>query len=323
MQYITFLLPLLIFTSFNVSAAVFMSGSSTVYPFATVMAEEFSHKTHLPTPIVESVGTGGGFSTFCYGNNENSPDIVNASREIKESEKKECEKNNVSYQKINIGLDAIVIAMHSNTTQNNFISSLTDDELFKAFARNVLVDGKIIPNPYNKWSEINSALPNSEIIIYGPPSTSGTRDSFSEIVLTNYCMKIPEFHTKFREKTKHACALMRNDGRFIESGENDAFIVHKISLRNGALGIFGYSHYMENQSHLKVIKINDISPNTNTISLMQYKISRPLFLYFKENSLKTKQDVMLFHKEASSMNAIGKDGYLSEYHLVPNILEKQ
>jgi phosphate transport system substrate-binding protein len=302
-------------------ASILMSGSSTVYPFAIVIAEEFAYKTNLQTPIVESVGTGGGFSAFCRGNDVNSPDIVNASRPIKQGEKSECIKNNVSYTSIPIGLDAIVLAVHSNSKYEDIPKSLTEDELFKALARNVLHNGEIITNPYNTWSDINPKLPNVDIVIYGPPSTSGTRDSFTEIALTNYCIQIPAFHEKFKEKTKQACSLIRNDGRFIESGENDAFIVHKISLRNGAVGIFGYSHYMENKTKLQAIAINGISPNNYSISTTEYKIARPLFLYFKNASLKEKPEVKLFYKEASSEEAIGFGGYLEGYHLIP--LDKQ
>ncbi len=297
------------------NATVLMSGSSRVYPFAIVIAEEFAFKTKLHPPIVESVGTGGGFSVFCNGNHPNSPDIINASRKIKDSEQKECAKNGVEYQSVTIGLDAIVIAMHANNKTT--INSLTDDELFKALARNIVRNGKIIPNPYQKWSDINPNLPNSDIIIYGPPSTSGTRDTFTKIVLATPCMKNKYFRLQYKKQLKSICSLMRNDGKFIETGENDAFIMHKISLRNGAVGIFGYSHYMENKHNINAIQINGVSINQQTIATSQYKIARPLFLYFKKHSLAIKTDVRLFYKEATSSEAIGVGGYLESYHLIP------
>lgn len=301
----------------SANAVIKMSGSSTVYPFAIVMAEEFSFKTKLEAPIVESVGTGGGFAVFCKGNDANSPDIVNASRRIKESEKEQCSTNNVSFTKEAIGLDAIIVAMHSNTNSKYFIPSLTSKELFDAFARNVVVDGNVVPNPYMKWSQINPKLPDIEISIYGPPSTSGTRDSFTEIVLTDYCTKQPEFQKHYTTKLKQRCSLIRNDGRFVESGENDTFIVHKISLKNGSVGIFGYSHYMENHSKMHAIKVDGIPPSNQTIATGKYKIARPLFLYFKESSLQKNPEVKLFYKEVTSSSAIGVGGYLEGYHLIP------
>jgi len=307
--------------SFNANAAILMSGSSTVYPFATVLAEEFSYKTNIQTPIVEAVGTGGGFSAFCNGNGVNSPDVVNASRPIKKSEQVQCMKNKVAYTPVIIGLDAIIIAMHSNNKRLELIQSLTDEEIFKAFAREVVIDGKIVKNPYEKWNQINPSLPDTEIIIYGPPSTSGTRDSLTQISLVQYCSKIPEFKAKYKEKLEQGCSLIRNDGKFIESGENDTFVVHKISLRKGAIGIFGYSHYMENKTKLHAVKVNNINPSNYTISTGQYKIARPLFLYFKNQSLQNNDDLKKFLKEVKSSDAIGFGGYLESYHLIP--LDKQ
>jgi len=307
--------------SFKGNAAILMSGSSTVYPFATVLAEEFAYKTNIQTPIVESIGTGGGFSAFCMGNGVNSPDIVNASRPIKKLEQVHCMKNGVSYTPVIIGIDAIILAMHSNNEKSALIHSLTDSEIFKAFAREVVIDGKIVTNPYEKWSQINPKLPDFEIIIYGPPSTSGTRDSFTQIALVQHCSKMLEFKEKYKEKLEQGCSLIRNDGRFIESGENDTFIVHKISLRKGSIGIFGYSHYMENKTKLHAVKINGVNPNSYSISTGQYKISRPLFLYFKNASLQNNLDLQKFFKEVKSPDAIGFGGYLESYHLIP--LDKQ
>lgn len=305
-----------IFFPFKVDASIKMSGSSTVYPFAIVMAQEFAFKTNLQTPTVESVGTGGGFSIFCKGNGANYPDIVNASRLIKKNEINECKKNDVSFVEKKIGLDAIVIAMHNFSKKDDSITSLTSDEIFNSLARNVVIDGKVVPNPYKKWNEINPRLPNLNIVFYGPPSTSGTRDSFTEIVLTEYCMQKKEFQKHFPDKLKQNCSLIRNDGHFIESGENDTFIVHKISLKSGAIGIFGYSHYMENKSKINVIKIDNVTPSSDTISTRKYKISRPLYLYFKNASLQNNPSVKLFYQEVTSDDAIGKNGYLQDYHLV-------
>lgn len=304
------------FAFFNANANIKMSGSSTVYPFAIIMAEEFAKKYSFKTPIVESVGTGGGFSAFCYGNDVNSPDIVNASREIKESEAQMCKQNGVEFSKLTIGLDAIVIAMHKNTQKQDSIPTLTEEEIFNAFARNVIIDGKVVPNPYKKWRQINPKLPNLEIVIYGPPSTSGTRDSFTEIALINYCKKQEIFQKHFGEKLRQNCSLIRNDGRFIESGENDAFIVHKISLKNGSIGIFGYSHYMENFFKIHAIKVNGIAPSNSSIAGGDYKISRPLFLYFKKHSIENQSEVRLFYKYSSSPEIKGRGGLLQQYHLV-------
>jgi len=315
------IITLLLFFCFNAHSTILMSGSSTVYPFATVLAQEFSYKTNLQTPIVESIGTGGGFSAFCMGNGANSPDIVNASRPIKEAERVQCIRNNVAYTPVAIGIDAIILAMHSNNETQNLIQSLSEEDIFKAFAREVIIDNKIISNPFQTWKQINAKLPDIPIIIYGPPSTSGTRDSFTQIALVQYCIKIPQFKEKYKDKLEQGCALIRNDGRFIESGENDTFIIHKTSLRKGSIGIFGYSHYMENKSKLHAIKISNILPNSYSISTGSYKIARPLFLYFKNASLQSKPDLGAFFAEVKSNDAIGFGGYLESYHLIP--LDKQ
>ena len=301
----------------SAKARVLISGSSTVYPFATVIGEEFVHKTGHQMPIVESIGTGGGFAAFCAGNGINSPDVVSASRAIKQSEIAQCVANNVTYRETTLGLDAIVLAMHINTNSNDFVQSLTETELFNAFAREVAINGEVVPNPFKKWSDINPQFPNIDIIIYGPPSTSGTRDAFSHTALKEYCKMLPEFKAKYKEKTEEHCSLVRNDGRFIESGENDAFIIHKISLKNGAVGIFGYSYYMENKSKLHPLKINNIMPNNYSISTLKYKIARPLFFYFKNESMKSNIELQKFYKEATSDEAIGFNGYLEDYYLVP------
>lgn len=311
------ILPLLALVAFTAQAKILISGSSTVYPLVTVIGEEFAHKTGLQMPIIESVGTGGGFASFCAGNGINAPDVVSASRTIKQSEISKCMGNGISYTETTLGLDAIVLAMHANTSGQDFIQTLTDGELFNAFAREVVRNGEIIPNPYKKWSDINPALPKIDITIYGPPSTSGTRDAFTQTALKDYCKMVREFQEKYKEKTEEHCSLIRNDGHFIESGENDAFIIHKISLKHGAIGIFGYSYYMENKVKLHAIKINGIAPNNYSISTMKYKIARPLFLYFKNSSLASNSDLQKFYKEASSEEAIGFNGYLEEYYLVP------
>lgn len=299
------------------SARILIGGSSTVYPFVTVIGEEFVHKTGYAMPIIESIGTGGGFSAFCTGNGINSPDVVSASREIKKSEATECMKNDVTYKHTILGLDAIVLAMHNNTNKNDFINTLTEEELFNAFAREVIIGGEVVKNPFMKWSDINPNFPDTEIVIYGPPSTSGTRDAFVHVALKDYCKDIPEFQKKYQEKAIDYCSLLRNDGRFIESGENDAFIIHKISLKSGAIGIFGYSYYMENKSKLHPLKINNILPNNYSISALKYKIARPLFLYFKNSSLQGNLELQRFYKESSSEEAIGFGGYLTDYYLIP------
>lgn len=292
-------------------------GSSTVYPFVTVAAEEFGKKTGKKTPIIESTGTGGGFKIFCNGVGNDTPDLANASRAIKASERKLCAKNNVKdIVEAKIGFDGIVFANAVDSEELN----VTTYQLFLALAKKIPTDdGKLIDNPYQKWSDIDAALPATKINVYGPPPTSGTRDAFVELVLEKACKNLPEFKAAYPDKKtrKKACHEIREDGAFIESGENDNLIIQKLTKNPIAYGIFGYSFLDQNSEVVKGNKINGVLPEFENISDGSYAISRPLFVYVKGEHLAKKDDLKTFVSELVSSEAIGEDGYVTYKGLIP------
>lgn len=273
-------------------------GSSTVYPFTAVIAENFGQNTEFKTPIIESTGTGGGFKLFCSGVGYGFPDFSNASREIKRSEIAHCAKNGVKrIVGIKIGYDGIVLA----NLKSGRKFSLTKEQLFLAMRAG---------STYKKWSEIDSKLPNTDIRIYGPPTTSGTRDAFIELVMEGPCKKL----TKLPKKK---CGLIRTDGRFIEAGENDNLIVRKLMNDSEALGIFGFSFLEENHSVIKAATINKVAPSFETIISGKYPVSRPLFIYFKKEHLNIIPGMKEFTQEIVSNNTLGENGYLVQKGLIP------
>lgn len=293
-------------------------GSSTVYPFAAVIAETFGRDSDFRTPIVEATGTGGGFKLFCSGIGYEYPDFANASRQVKKSEIKRCNKNGIKdIGEIKIGYDGIVLA-------NSIVGKkykLSKAEIFLALAAKIPnKDGtKLIDNNYQKWSDINSKLPDIKIAIYGPPPTSGTRDAFVELVMEKACKKFKIFNKVFTDKKlrKKKCHLIRNDGAFIEAGENDNLIVQKLKNNENALGIFGFSFLEENHHIIQPVIINNIEPNFKNIVAGSYPVSRPLYIYYKKEHLKLITGMKDFVTEIISKNTIGNDGYLMQKGLIP------
>jgi phosphate transport system substrate-binding protein len=289
-------------------------GSSTVYPFTTIVAEQFGKKTDLPTPIVESTGTGGGIKMFCEGAGEDTPDAVNASRPIKESELETCKANGVTVTELKIGYDAIVLAM----AKEHADMALTTKQIYNALAKYVIVEGQFVDNPVKTWSDLDPSLPNEKIEVLGPPPTSGTRDSFVELVLERECKSaIKEAGlTVTPDDEKKYCKSVREDGAYVEAGENDNLIVQKLQANPAALGIFGFSFLEENASTLKGATINGVVPEYDTIKQGDYAISRPLFVYFKNEHFELVPDLKKFMEEYQSGDAIGEDGYLVEKGLI-------
>jgi phosphate transport system substrate-binding protein len=289
-------------------------GSSTVYPFTTIVAEQFGKKTDLPTPIVESTGTGGGIKMFCEGAGEDTPDAVNASRPIKESELETCKANGVTVTELKIGYDAIVLAMAKERAD----MALTTKQIYNALAKYVIVEGQFVDNPVKTWSDLDPSLPNEKIEVLGPPPTSGTRDSFVELVLERECKSaIKEAGlTVTPNDEKKYCKSVREDGAYVEAGENDNLIVQKLQANPAALGIFGFSFLEENASTLKGATINGVVPEYDTIKQGDYAISRPLFVYFKNEHFELVPDLKKFMEEYQSGDAIGEDGYLIEKGLI-------
>ncbi|MBM5781816.1 MAG: phosphate ABC transporter substrate-binding protein [Pelagibacterales bacterium] len=298
-------------------------GSSTVYPFAATIAEEFGRnaKSKNPksrTPIVEAMGTGGGFKLFCSGVGVHYPDFSNASRRIEKSEIARCLENGISEPvEIKIGYDGIVLANSLGGLQYN----LTKEQIFLALAENVpdASGEKLVPNPYQKWSDIDAKLPNIAIAIYGPPSTSGTRDAFVELVMEEPCVKLKVFEKEYSDKKKRQkkCHVIRSDGKFIEAGENDNLIVQKLRNDVNALGIFGFSFLEENHEIIQASRINDVEPSFDNIVLGTYPVSRPLFIYFKKEHLNLIPQMREFISEIISTDTVGKDGYLLQKGLIP------
>ena len=289
-------------------------GSSTVYPFTTIVAEQFGNKTGAQTPIVESTGTGGGIKLFCEGVGDNTPDAVNASRPIKKEELETCNKNGVTVTEVKIGYDAIVLAM----AKEHEDMALTTNDIYRALAKYILIDGQFVENPFKTWKDVNPLLSDAKIEVLGPPPTSGTRDSFVELVLEKECkstMKKADV-TSSTDTEKMYCKSVREDGAFIEAGENDNLIVQKLQSNPNALGIFGFSFLEENLNTIKASPINGIVPEYDSIKNGQYVISRPLFVYFKNEHFDVVPNLKEFIEEYQSDSAIGEEGYLVEKGLI-------
>lgn len=291
-------------------------GSSTVYPFATVVAEEFGTKNDFRTPIVESTGTGGGMKLFCSGAGLDTPDITNASRRIKESEVKLCAANGVNnIVEVKIGFDGIVLA---NSTHAEDRYNLTISQIFNALAKYVPVDGKLKENPYKKWSDIDASLPAKNIEVYGPPPTSGTRDAFVEIVMEHACKDLPEFVAEYPDEKVRAkqCHLLREDGVYIESGENDNLIVQKLKNNTNALGIFGYSFLEQNEGEVQGSLIEGKEPTYDNVADGSYPVARSLFMYAKGEHIGKVPGLKEFLTELTSEDAVADTGYLSMKGLI-------
>ncbi len=293
-------------------------GSSTVYPFTTAVAEQFGKSGAGKAPIVESTGTGGGFKIFCSGVGADHPDATNASRRINKNEFADCLKNGVKdIVELKVGFDGIAIA--SSKKGPDF--KLTKQQLFLALAKQVPgADGKLVANPNKNWSDIDKSLPNQKIEVLGPPPTSGTRDSFLELVMEPGAETIPalaELKKADRKAFDTAWKSLREDGGYVDAGENDNLIVQKLDANPAAVGIFGYSFLEENASKIKGASVEGVIPDFDSISSGKYKVARPLFVYFKKQHYGVIPGLDKFVVEYVSDKALGEDGYLSRKGLVP------
>ncbi len=290
-------------------------GSSTVFPYTQAVAEQFANMTGAPSPVVESTGTGGGMKIFCQGIGESFPDITGASRAMKASEWDLCVGNGVDdITEVQIGSDGLSIAV---SRDSEYDWNLTEEQVYRALAAEVPVDGEMVANPYTKWSDIDPALPDEEILAYGPPPTSGTRDAFVELAIVDGCMDIPMIAEKGEDWAEQNCARLRQDGPFIEAGENDNLIVQRLQADAHAVGIFGYSFLFENQDTLKPVAIAGVEPSFETIESGEYDIARPLFFYTKNAHRGVIPNLQGFIEEYVSEDAMGPGGYLAERGLVP------
>lgn len=293
---------LMLFATISVSLAnsqpIRIVGSSTVYPFTTVVAERFGKEGNT-TPIVESTGTGGGMKLFCAGYDLNTPSATNASRAIKQKEAELCARNKVSFIEIIVGNDGIAFANSVDGPQMD----ITRQQLWQAMAAKG-------PRP-DKWSDIDPNLPDMKIAVMIPPATSGTRDAWNELVMNEGCP------AEIKKANKKDCALMREDGAMIEAGENDTLLVQKLKAEPTYFAIFGYSYLQNSRDVVKAATIEGKSITLESIQDYSYPVARPLFVYFKKEHFEMVPGLKKFMQDYVSKKAIGKRGYLLDVGLVP------
>ncbi len=316
---------------------IYVVGSSTVYPFATVVAEHFGKSSRFKTPKIESTGSGGGMKLFCQGVGVKHPDITNASRRIKKSEFDKCQANGVKeIVEIKIGYDGIAIANSKAAPRFN----LSRKDIFLALAKQIPdpkapESGKLVPNPYSTWNEINPTLPSYKIEVLGPPPTSGTRDAFAELAMEGGCKQFSwikqikkdskkakkagdkKLAKQLKNKYKAICHGVREDGKYIEAGENDNLIVQKLEANPKALGVFGYSYLEQNEDKIQGSKVDGIAPEFELIASGKYPVSRPLFFYVKKAHVGKIPGIKEYLAEFTSDKAWGDEGYLVDKGLIP------
>ena len=320
-------------------------GSSTVYPFATVVAERFGNSSKFKTPKIESTGSGGGLKLFCAGAGVNHPDITNASRRIKPSELAMCASNGINEViEVQVGFDGIVIA----NSKEAGLYQLSRKDIFLALAKDIPnpkgcdlssnpkpYETCLVSNPHKTWKDVNPALPDAEIEVLGPPPTSGTRDAFAELAMEGGCKAFPwikeikaqskqakkdgdkDLASKLKSRYKGICHTVREDGRYIEAGENDNLIVQKLVKNPYALGVFGFSFLEQNEDKVQGAKIEGNEPTFESIADKSYPISRPLYFYVKKAHIGVIPGLAEYLKEFTNDRAWGEDGYLADKGMIP------
>ena len=326
------LITLFLASSFGIAGAqsardyISIVGSSTVYPFATVVAEQYGRYTSFKTPKIESTGSGGGLKLFCAGVGVEHPDVTNASRRIKQSEYDRCAANGVKgIIEVKIGYDGIVMANSKKTAP----LKLTRKDIFLALAKDVPDPNggeKLVPNPYKTWKDVNPALPAKSIEVLGPPPTSGTRDAFVELAMEGGAKKfdwIKAMKKKDKKMYKAVCHTVREDGAYVEAGENDNLIVQKLEANPNALGIFGFSFLDQNMDKIQGSFVDGVQPTFEAIADGQYPVSRPLFFYVKKAHVGVIPGIQEYLEEFTSDKAWGEEGYLSEKGMIPMPTEER
>lgn len=289
-------------------------GSSTVFPFGTAVAEAFGRKGRWKTPVVESIGTGGGFKLFCSGVGIGTPDINEASRPMTDSERETCNRNRVGpVVALRIGLEAIVIASSRRATPFD----LTLGQLYRAVARTVPIGGHLVPNPYHRWSDLGPGLPNRPISIYGPASNHGTRDAFAALVMGPACTKIAEVRALPVAERTEACQPVREDGAWIDVAGDYGVLLGKLAGDPDAVAVFTYSYYDQNRDKIQVARLEGIAPAPPTILDFSYPAARPLFIYVKSAHVGVVPGLAELVQEYVSDAAASRDGYLVDRGLVP------
>ncbi len=292
-------------------------GSSTVFPFSTAVAEEFGQVTDYPTPVVESTGSGGGLKLFCSGIGVDHPDIANSSRRIKSSEVKNCAENGVlEIVEVKIGFDGIVIANSKAAP----MARLTLRQLWLALAKQVPVDGVLADNPNHLWADVDGSLPAEPIEVLGPPPTSGTRDAFVELAMESGCKTFKEMlmlENNDKSVFKSLCHAIREDGAYVEAGENDNLIVQKLQANPQALGIFGFSFLEQNRDIIQGSSINGVVPEFDSITNGSYPVSRSMYFYIKSAHVSVIPGIEEFINAFMHEDASGEYGYLTDKGLIP------
>jgi phosphate transport system substrate-binding protein len=295
-------------------------GSSTVYPFTTTVAEQFGKSGSFKTPKVESTGTGGGFKLFCAGVGVQYPDVSNASRAIKQSEIDQCNKAGVKdIVEVKIGYDGIVLA----NSRKGVSYKVSRRDIYLALAKTVPDPANataLIANPYTNWKQVNSSLPADKIEVLGPPPTSGTRDAFVELVMEAGCQTfawVKSLKDVDEARFKRVCDTMREDGGYVEAGENDNLIVQKLESNPKALGIFGYSFLEQNAAQIEGSFIDGIAPTFDNIASAKYPVSRPLYFYVKKAHVGVIPGLREYVNEYVAERSMGADGYLANKGLIP------
>jgi phosphate transport system substrate-binding protein len=289
-------------------------GSSTVYPFATAVAEHFGKAGKFKTPVVESTGTGGGLKLFCSGVGVDFPDVTNASRRIEPSEVEFCAKNGVTdIAEVVIGYDGITIA---NSVKGPAFT-VTREQAYRAIAKDVVVGGKLVPNPYKKWSDIAPSLPAEPILVYGPGPNHGTRDATVELIMEPSCKGQPEIKALDKDAAKKACQTVREDGAWVDVSEDYALIMQKLLSNPAAVGIITFSYLDQNGDKIKGATVDGVVPTFDNIATSKYPVSRPLFFYVKKAHVGQIPGLKEYVAEFTNDKAWGKTGYLADKGLIP------
>ena len=302
-------------------------GSSTVFPFSTSVAEQFGRNTEFKTPIVESTGSGGGLKLFCAGIGLEHPDVTNSSRRIKKSEFDNCQSKGIAMTEVVIGYDGIVVAnLKSAVTLNLSLKHIFMATAAKVPAPGCESDCALVENPYKMWSDIDPSLPAKKIEVLGPPPTSGTRDAFQELAMQGGAKAFSTLNAlkkSNKSEWKRIVHTVREDGGWIDSGENDNLMVNKLIANPDAVGVFGYSFLEQNADKLKGANVDGIAPSFENIADGQYNISRSLYFYVKHAHVGTVPGIKEFVEEFTSENAFGEEGYLLDKGLIPLFEEER
>jgi len=293
---------------------IHIASSSTVAPFISMAAEHYGRGAGAETPVVESIGSGGGLKLFCSSLADGSPDIAGASRRITESEKKSCAGAGVTdIAEISIGYDGIVLASAKDAAP----LALTGHQLFLAIAKTVPVNGRLAANPYRRWREIDAALPDAPIMVFGPAPNHGTRDVLAELVMAKACEGFPDYAALKGEARRTACRAMREDGAYVDVTADYSITLQKLEAEPGALGILPFSYLDRNRDKIRAASFDGKMPSYGGIYDGSYSLSRPLYVYVKKAHLQTTRGLKDFVAELVSDKASGAEGYLADIGLVP------